>query len=135
MAFRTSRTSQASRAGTRGGVVVEGVDALVRDITRKAATIAPLAGKAVVDSAGRAAQRMRDKVPIDEGDTLGSITSDSTASPSPAGVYADAGPEHFVARFLENGTVHMSPRPFVGPAADLTVPELEQALRDLGSDL
>jgi HK97 gp10 family phage protein len=129
------RTTQATRSGTRGGVVVEGLDAVVRDITRKAALIEPHAGKAVVDHAGRAAQRMRDNVPVDEGDTLDSITSDSAPTPTAGGVYADAGPEHFVARFLENGTVHMSPRPFVGPATDLTIPELEQTLRDLGSDL
>lgn len=135
MAFRTSRTSAATRRGASGGVVADGVDALVRDITRKAATIEPLAGKAVVEFADKAAQRMRDTVAVDEGDVLDSITSDSTPTRGAGGVYADAGPEHFVSRFLENGTVHMSPRPFVGPAADRTVPELGAAIRELGADL
>ena len=122
-----------ARAST--GLVVEGVDALVRDFTRKATTVQPLAGKAVVESAEKAAQWMRDTVPVDEGDVLDSITSDRAPTPTPGGVYADAGPEHFVARFLENGTVKMSPRPFVGPAADRAVGHLADAIEHLGDDL
>ena len=50
---------------------------------------------------------------------------------------ADAGPDPradesaFVARFLEHGTVKMSPQPFVGPAADQTFPEFAKDIANL----
>lgn len=132
MAFRRQGITPATRAGARGGTVVDGVDALVREFAHKATTIHPEAGATVVEIAGRAAQEMRDTVAVDEGDVHDSITADDTPTPTPAGVYAEAGPEHFVARFLENGTVKMSPRPFVGPVADRMVTELGDALEQLG---
>lgn len=132
MAFRRRTVSSATRPGARGGFVVEGVDALVRDFTRKAATVHPEAGRTVVAQAARAADRMRSTVAVDDGDVRDSITSDSAPTLTGTGVYADVGPEHFVARFLENGTVKMSPRPFVGPAADRAVNELADALEELG---
>lgn len=120
----------ASRAGKRGGIVVEGLDETVRAFTRHAATVTPMLGAIVTRHAAKAAQRMRDRVPVDEGDVLESITSDDRPTIDAGRVYADAGPDPaanrqaFVARFLEYGTVKMPPRPFLGPAADETVPEL-----------
>lgn len=133
--------SQASHIGTRGGIVVDGLDAVVRDFTRKAATLQVEAGREVVRHADRAAQRMRNTVPIGppELHVLDSITADQRPSIDPTvGIYADCGPDPaanagaFVARFLERGTVHMEPRPFVGPAADQTLPEFERAIGRLG---
>lgn len=109
-------------------LTVEGLDVVVRDLTTKAALVQPLAAKTVVEHAGKAAQHMRDSVAIHSGKTLGSIDSDSTPTVGDGGVYADAGPDHFVSWFLERGTVKMSPQPFVGPAADKTIPEFEQAI-------
>lgn len=134
------RVSQATRSGVRGGVVVEGLDAVVRDFTRKAATLQPAAGAATVRAAGRAAERMRNTVPIGppELHVLDSITADQTPNFDLGGPYADAGPDMeagegaFVARFLENGTVKMSPRPFAGPAADKTIPEFVADVDQLG---
>ena len=133
MAIRAG-TRTATSTGASGGIVVDGLDAVVTEFTWRATTITPEAGKVTVDHAGKAAQLMRDKVPIDSGDTLDSITSDSAPTMSVGGVYADAGPEHFVARFLENGTVKMSPRPFVGPAADQILGPFTDALGDLAGD-
>lgn len=130
MAITRSRTSQATRDGTRG-VVIEGLDAVVSEFSRKADRIPKDAGKTVVEYAEKAAQRMRDRVPVDEGDTLDSISADQRPTLTPGGVYADAGPSWFVARFIEHGTVKMPPRPFVGPAAAETLPEFEKALRGL----
>lgn len=130
-------SSAASHTGTRGGIVLDGLDEVVSMFTRKAATIRPAAGAVTVRHAGKVAQRMRDTVAIgpDPHHVLDSITSDERPTFDRTTVYADAGPDPradegaFVARFLEHGTVRQAPQPFVGPAADRTVPEF---LKDLG---
>lgn len=132
MAFTSARSTQATRQGA-GGVVIEGLDVVVRDFTREADTIRPKAERTVVDYAAKAADRMRVLVPIDEGDTLNSISSDSKAATEGNAVYADAGPEWFVARFIEHGTVDTAPQPFVGPAADEVLPQFTKAIKDLPS--
>jgi HK97 gp10 family phage protein len=142
-----SRTGQAvrSRAGgernargqfrKQGGVVVEGVDAVVSNFRFRADSIRPLAAQVAVSHAERAANLMRDRVPVRHGNVLDSITADEKATTDRSGVYADAGPDTrankaaFVARFLEHGTVKMAPRPFVGPAADQVLPEFHEAIR------
>lgn len=138
MAFVTSPgTSQATRAGKTGGVLVEGLDEVVRMFLRGADEIRPQAADVTTKYAEKLADKMRDLVPVVEGDVLESITSDGSATTSGNQVYADAGPDpsandqSFVSRFLEYGTVKMSPKPFVGPAADQIIPEFEKALRDL----
>jgi HK97 gp10 family phage protein len=137
MAFTRSSSSQASRIGTRGGVVIEGLDLVVSDFTRKAATLQPAVGAATVRYAAKAAERMRNRVPIDEGDLLNSVTADQTPTFGDGGVYADAGPDlaikgGFKGHLIEHGTVKMGPQPFVGPAADETFPEFEDAIKHLG---
>lgn len=112
----------ATHAGSRGGIVIDGVDALITDFTYKAARIQGQAGDVAVKHADIAAQHMRTHVSIDSGDTLESISSDQKPTNAGGAVYADAGADWFVARFLEHGTVRMGPRPFVGPAADATIP-------------
>lgn len=144
MAFTRSSITTATRARGRtrsksmpGGAVIEGLDALVRDIEREADEIRPRAEKVVVDLAAKAAQRQRDRVPVDEGDLLDSITSDRSATEEGTAVYADAGPDKeenpggFKGHMIERGTVKMDPQPFVGPSADETLPELEDAVRNL----
>lgn len=116
---------------------VEGLDALVRDITYAADRIRPEAGKAIVEQVADLAQKMRDTVPVDEGDVLDSITEDTAATIDGDGVWAEAGPDKeanpqaFVARFLEDGTVKMSPRSFVEPSLARQIPDLERAVGDL----
>lgn len=122
---------------SRSGIIVDGVDAVVTRFTRDAASIRPQAGAVVVHHAERAAQRMRDTVAIgpDPHHVLDSITADTRPTIDRTEVYADAGPDPradegaFVARFLEHGTVKQAPQPFVGPAADRTIPEF---IRDIG---
>lgn len=131
-----SRISQATHQGVKGGVVVDGLDALVQSFTREAAEARQRAEKVVVDNAARMADRMRKNVPLGPPalHVRDSITSDHTATGTGRGVYADAGADPradagaFVGRFLEHGTVKMSPRPWAGPAADETLPEF---LRDI----
>ena len=133
--FSSKRGASSGRAS--GGVVVEGVDAVVRDFTRAADTIRPRSADVVVEFAAEAAEIQRDLVPVDQGDVKDSITSDSNASFYGRQVFADAGPdprknpEAFVARFLEHGTVKMPPRPFVDPSATQILPKFAAAIRDL----
>ncbi len=129
------------QSGHQGGsgFVVDGVDAVQSMFTRKAATIRPQAGVVAVRHAAKAAQRMRDTVPIgpDPHHVLDSITEESRPTVDRTTVYADAGPDPradegaFVARFLEHGTVKQAPQPFVGPAADKTFPEFVKDLAKL----
>lgn len=122
---------------SRTAITVDGIDATVRSFTLKAAAMRSLSGAVVVKIADRAADRMREDVPIDEGDLLDSITADTSPTFTGLSVYADAGPSRaanpgaFKAPWIEHGTVKMSPQPFAGPAADRVLPELEVALRAL----
>lgn len=122
-----------------GGVVIEGLDEVVRELTFRPLRAQAASAKVVVEHAGRLAQKMRDLVPIREGDVLASITADQHATIDGSGVYADAGPDPaankaaFVARFLEHGTVKMAPRPFVQPAADQTIDAFVAAMKAIAS--
>lgn len=124
---------------SRTVVTVEGLDALVNDITRDAVTIRPRAAHLVVEHAGQMAQKMRDRVPVREGNLLDSITADHHATSDGSGVYADAGPdpaandEAFVGPMIEKGTVKMGPQPFMRPAGDEQLPLFVAALRKLPS--
>lgn len=136
-----SKTGAATHQG-RSGVVVDGLDAVVASFFKEAVTVAPKAAVAVVKSANKAAERMRNTVPIGPPrlHVLNSITSDQTPTVEGLGrVYADAGPDSradegaFVARFLEHGTIKMPPQPVVRPAGDQTLPEFEDDMRRLPS--
>ena len=114
---------------------VDGLDALVRDLTFAADRVRPGAAKVVVDQADQLAQRMRDRVPVDKGTTLASITSDRAARQAGGEVSAEAGPEWFVGKFLEEGTSKMAPQPFAEPALGEQLPQFVRAIDDLRDDL
>lgn len=121
-------------------IEIDGLDQLVKRLSWQATTIRPKAGAAALAAATKAAERMRDRVPIDEGDLLDSITVDPTPTITGGGAYVDVGPDRtanpgaFKAHFHERGTVKMGPTPFVGPAGDETLPEFVAAMKKL-SDL
>lgn len=137
--FGSSGSSAARHTGTRGGVVVDGVDLIVSDFMREATEVRPRAERVVTKHADKAAQRMRNRVPIGPPTlhVLNSITSDQHATTDGFRVWADAGPDPtadegaFVSRFLEHGTVNQAPQPFVGPAGDETLPEFVDDVRGL----
>lgn len=126
-----SRTQAATRTGKGGSVVAEGVDAIVAAFLREAAEVEGRADKVVVESAAEAANMMRDLAPTRSNDLRDSITADDKATKGDGGVYADAGPTAFHARFQEEGTVHHAPQPFAGPTADKVLPKFEQAIKNL----
>lgn len=122
---------------SRTDMVAEGLDVVVRDITFRAATARPRAAAIVVHQAAQVAQKMRDRVPIAEGDLLDSITSDTHATFDGTAVYADAGPDPsandkaFVGPMIEKGTVKMGPQPFARPAGDAQLPLFLAAMRGM----
>lgn len=135
----TNRTSRSTRAGSKGGVVFDGLDAVVMSFGRESIEAPIKAGVAVVKYAKKANERMRNRVPIgpDDWHVLNSLTADETPSFDGKGIYADAGPDPaadegaFVARFLEEGTVKQGPTPFIAPSVDETVPEFVKAIKDI----
>lgn len=70
--------------------------------------------------------------PVDTGATRNSIGVDFDTS---GGLTADIGPTTAYAPYLEFGTGRMSPRPFMGPAADAVLPSLEAALSQIGGNI
>lgn len=114
---------------------VDGLDGLVRDLTRAADRVRPEAGRVVVDHAGQLAQKMRDRVHIDSGATLESITSDDAPTMDGTGVSAEAGPEWFVGKYEEFGTSRMAPIPFAEPALAEQLPRFATAVGRLHDDL
>lgn len=122
-------------------IEVSGLDALIRDVTFAANRVRPEAAKMIVKQGDAVAQKMRDTVPVDEGNVLDSITSDDSATEDGTGVWVEAGPDMeanrqaFVARFLEDGTSKMAPRSFVEPSLARQVPELVKALGDVHDGL
>lgn len=66
------------------------------------------------------------------GETYGSIS----AVPSERDdALFEVGPETFYSRFLEDGTVKMPARPFVGPSGDLHEGDWHTVVRDVAADI
>lgn len=111
-------------------VTIDGLDEVVRHFTRAADEARPVGERNVVKAAAKAAQRMRDRVPIDSQHLLGTITEDEQATRDGRLIYAEAGPEAWYGRFPEEGTATQSPQPYASPAFDETAPEFERDMRD-----
>jgi HK97 gp10 family phage protein len=73
-------------------------------------------------------------VPVDTGATKSSIGVDFAGSNAVQSV-ANIGPTTSYAPHLEWGTVHMAPRAFMGPAADLVFPDFQAAILACGNPL
>lgn len=129
-----TRVTEATRTSKRA-VVVEGFDVVASSFERDASTIRSRAARTVLEHARQAADEMRTLTGSSR--VAESITSDTEASSTPTGVYADAGPDRrksnqaFIARFLERGTVKMAPQPFAQPASDRVAPAFARAVREL----
>jgi hypothetical protein len=96
----------------------EDLDQLVADLDAKVITIqgdAEVIVHRVTQRVGL--EMMHGGIARLTGETAGSVTWDAAPTVQGSQVWAETGPEHFVARFLEYGTSKMSPQPFADAAA------------------
>jgi HK97 gp10 family phage protein len=121
-------------SGAKGSMVVRleliGWRTLVEDgeafneiLNNLAYMVTGLAGKLVRNTA-------QIKVPKDTWDTFNSMAGDPWMSSEGDSYIATIGPTTFYAPFLEFGTVKMSPRPFLWPAADMHEVDFTNGLID-----
>jgi HK97 gp10 family phage protein len=98
-------------------MTLEGMDALKRAITESPKELKRLSSDAVRQSTWAIADKMRRRVPVNEGTLLGAIEA---KVPVQTGLTANVtiNGDAFYWRFLEYGTVKMAARPFARPAAE-----------------
>lgn len=102
------------------------VHALADDL-RQAADTMPGKAQAVVSKVGHDMQATAQAiVPVDTGHLKSSISLDVV------GLGFDLGPTAEYGGYVELGTSRMNPEPYLGPAYDQHLPNLEQALGQLG---
>ena len=68
------------------------------------------------------------RAPVDTGNLKNSIS----VTLGDAGLAAEIGPTARYGIYLEYGTRHMSPRPYMGPAAEAVEPGFVEAIEQLG---
>ena len=83
------------------------------------------AGHEIDAAAHRIEGQAKTICPVDTGACRASIST------SVSGMTAEIGPTVHYAPYLEYGTYKMAPRPFMGPAADQELPQLEQRLGNI----
>lgn len=91
---------------------------------------------AVVRKHAKIAERtMRNKAPKGPtGDLKKSIGIDYIGDGRSVFAAADIGPSAYYGRFVENGTAHMSPQPFVSPTLDEVQPGFVADMEKLGGE-
>jgi HK97 gp10 family phage protein len=95
---------------------------LQADLTGMSARAVPVASRAVAKTAHDIEATGKVNAPVDTGNLRNSISSDIGV------LSAEIGPTASYGVWVEEGTSRMSPQPYMGPAADQHIPELEQAL-------
>ena len=73
--------------------------------------------------------------PPPEGASTGATANSIGVDLEDGGLAASIGPTTSYAPYLESGTRHMSPRPFMGPALDAVEPSFTAAMGQLGGDI
>lgn len=96
---------------------LEGMESLMRAVTESPKELKRWSSDAVRQSTWAVADTMRKRVPVRDGGLLRSIEAIVPVATGLTGRVM-IGAEAFYWRFLEYGTVKMSARPFVRPAAE-----------------
>jgi HK97 gp10 family phage protein len=103
--------------------------AMAAEFNAKAYNAPRQVGGAVIAAAALIQRQARQNVPVDTGFLRTTITRESTRSAT--GATSVVGPEAMYGAFVENGTRHMAPQPYLLPAALDVEPQFQQALADI----
>lgn len=106
-------------------VIVDGLDELARDLARAAVQTPSRAGDAIEDVATRMLHTAEALAPVLTGNlrASGSVRRSGLMG---AEVIFDAP----YADYVEHGTSDTAPQPFLGPAADIHTPSVDEAVAD-----
>lgn len=104
---------------------------LAADLTKAAGTAQRKAGVAIRKSAFDVQRIAQQRAPVDTGALRSSIGVDLSFG----SLQAVIGPTVDYAPYVEHGTRHQAPQPYMQPAADAVIPGLTQALEQLGGDI
>lgn len=99
---------------------------LAADMKRNAARIEPMAKLIVAKTGHDLVAVAQTIVPVDTGNLKNSIGVDVN------GLEFEAGPTADYGWYVEGGTSRMHAEPYMGPAADRVLPQVEDALAQLG---
>lgn len=103
------------------GFDYSGLREMQADLGRLSARAIPVASAAVAKTALDIEATAKMYAPVDTGALMGSISSDVNA------LSAEIGPTVEYGAYVEEGTSRMAPQPYMGPAADQHIPDLERA--------
>lgn len=102
---------------------------------RKEGTVGAQASRALRKTAYDIERDAKTIAPVDTGALRGSISTDLTGDGRHGSMSAEIGPTVEYGHFVERGTSRQAPQPYMGPAAERRVPQLEAALRRIGGDV
>ena len=101
---------------------------LAADLGKAPAETTRKASRAVRKAALDIERGAKTRAPVDTGNLKNSIS----VTLGNTGLTAEIGPTAHYGVFLEYGTRHMSPRPYMGPAATAVEPGFVEAIEQLG---
>lgn len=115
-------------------IETSGVETVASSFAGAAAAIQWKARMQVARTAAEIAGTQRALIPTATGRTKGTIST-TIGDKGMSAAVGPGGKRAHIARFLEYGTVKMSPRPFIGPSADKHLPGFEAALERLAEQI
>lgn len=104
---------------------------LAADLRKASGTVQRKGGQAIRKAAFDIQAQAQARAPVDTGALRNSIGVDLGGM----ALTAEIGPSVNYAAYVENGTRYMAPQPYMGPAADSVLPQLEQAITELGGEI
>lgn len=103
-------------------------------LERKERTVGAEASRALRKTALALESDAKIFAPVDTGALRSSISTDFSGDGRFGAMSAEIGPTVDYGHYVERGTSRMGPQPYLGPAAERRVPQLEAALRRIGDD-
>ena len=126
---RGGKRQFSSRVGV--DIEVQGISTMIEHLDAARMIVTQITPQIVAVSAVLGIAYARELVPWDTGATNWSIHADPVSATADGTFWTDYGPTTYYSRWLEWGTVHMAPRPFMIPSADLVGPAFINAMIEL----